>query len=199
MLLRASISNTKKFFNKTLCNIKSFFSNTYQRLPKAAPPFSIGHEMDKDSSFMKNSNGNAVHFSKTIDETQMKKVEKNEDSIKIGVTHQRKTQENLKEYDERRMCSVAKKMKELEKLDARDVDHALDIEEILHYYSRLSCPTYLEIVDKFFMDIFAEFCANPSSQQINPIGHESSAGLVRRKSRLGNVESSSSNSSRPYF
>ncbi|XP_022987886.1 uncharacterized protein LOC111485292 [Cucurbita maxima] len=180
MMLRASISSTKKFFNKTLCNFKSFFSNTYQRLPK----------MDKDSSFMKNSNGNAVHFSKTIRETQMKKVEKNEDSIKIGATHQRKTQENLKVYDERRMCLVAKKMKELEKLDARDVDHALDIEEILHYYSRLSCPTYLQIVDKFFMDIFAEFCANPSSQQTNPIGHQSSVGLVRRKSRLGNVESS---------
>lgn len=222
MLLRSSISTTKKFFKKTLCNFKSFFSNSYHRLPKAAPPFAAGPDMDKDStfhfissqkevkngSFMKNSNGlaNSVHFSKTIDETQMERVEKNQQSIRIRATHQRKTQENcesslknstLNQYDERRMCLVAKKIKELEKLDARNVDHTLDIEEVLHYYSRLTCPTYLEIVDKFFMEIFAEFCSNHSSSQQNctvksrRIGSES-VGLERRKSRLGNLEPSSS-------
>lgn len=183
MLLRATISTTKKFFRKTLCNFKSFFSNSYHRLPKAA--FPAVSEMDKDStfhfissqkevqngSFMKNNNPNdALHFSKTttttIDEAQMERVDKNEGSIKIGAIHQRKTQENLEYCSwERRMCLVAKKMKELEKVDARNVDHAMDIEEVLHYYSRLTSPTFLEIVDKFFMDIFAEFSANSSSQQ----------------------------------
>ncbi|XP_022973644.1 uncharacterized protein LOC111472233 [Cucurbita maxima] len=183
MFLLPSISTTKKFFKKTICNFKSFFSNTYHRLPKAAPPFTAGPEMAKDEvqngSFTKSNGNNAVHFSKTIDKTQMDRVEKNEQSIKIGATHQRKSQENresrskrsrrLYEYDERRVCLVAKKIKELEKLDARNVDHSLDIEEILHYYSRLTCPTYLEIVDTFFMDMFAEFCSNSSSSQHNKI------------------------------
>lgn len=184
MFLLPSISTTKKFFKKTLCNFKSFFSNTYHRLPKAPPPpFTAGPEMAKDEvqngSFTKSNGNNAVHFSKTIDNTQMDRVEKNEQSIKIGATHQRKSQENresrskrstrLYEYDERRVCLVAKKIKELEKLDARNVHHSLDIEEILHYYSRLTCPTYLEIVDTFFMDMFAEFCSNSSSSQQNKI------------------------------
>ncbi|XP_008463389.2 uncharacterized protein LOC103501556 [Cucumis melo] len=182
MLLRATISNTKKFFRKTIWNFKSFFSNTYHRLPKAPPPFpAVVSEMDKDStfhfispheevqngSFMKNNTPNAaVHLStSTMGESQMERVEKNEDRMKIGGTHQRKMQENL-EYCrwKRRMCLVAKNMKELEKLDARNVDHTLDIEEILHYYSRLTSPTFLEMVDKFVVDIFAEFSAISSSQ-----------------------------------
>ncbi|XP_038880084.1 uncharacterized protein LOC120071772 [Benincasa hispida] len=182
MFLRASISNTKKFFKKTLCNFKSFFSNSYHRLPEAAPPFLAVSEMDKDStfhfipsqqevqngSFMKNNNPNAaLHFSKnTMDQTRKERVEKNEDGIKIEATHQRKTQENLECCSwKRRMCLVAKKLKELEKVDARNVDHAMDIQEVLHYYSRLTSPTFLEIVDKFFVDIFAEFNSAHSSSK----------------------------------
>ncbi|KZV16080.1 hypothetical protein F511_25912 [Dorcoceras hygrometricum] len=48
-------------------------------------------------------------------------------------------------------------MKELEMVDVNDEDHMLDIEEVFHYYSQLSCPVYLEIVDKFFMDIDAPY------------------------------------------
>ena len=45
---------------------------------------------------------------------------------------------------------VEQKLRELEMLDMNNVEYVLDIEEVLHYYSRLTCPAYLEIVDKFF-------------------------------------------------
>lgn len=143
---------------------------------------------------MKN-NSNALHFPNKMEETQMeiRVVDKSYGSMNnIGATHQRKRQENRDRessskyiIDERRMCLVAKKIKELEKLDSRNVDHALDIEEILHYYSRLTCPAYLEIVDKFFTEIFAEFSANSSSQPCHTIKprliRPESVGLVKRR------------------
>ncbi|KAK7325177.1 hypothetical protein VNO77_29313 [Canavalia gladiata] len=52
---------------------------------------------------------------------------------------------------------LAQKMKELEMMDSGDVEHVLDIEEALHYYSRLTSPVYLDIVDKFFTDMHSEF------------------------------------------
>lgn len=58
-------------------------------------------------------------------------------------------------------------MKELEIMDMNDVDHVLDIEEILHYYSRLTCPVYLDLVDTFFMDMYSEFILPQPSASIN--------------------------------
>ncbi|MED6133934.1 hypothetical protein PIB30_032734 [Stylosanthes scabra] len=73
---------------------------------------------------------------------------------------------------------LAKKMKELEMMmDTGDVEHVLDIEEALHYYSRLKSPVYLDIVDKFFMDMHTEFNV-PSS-----LPHSSSVRVKRSKSK----------------
>ncbi|KAK7402300.1 hypothetical protein VNO78_14456 [Psophocarpus tetragonolobus] len=58
---------------------------------------------------------------------------------------------------------LAQKMKELEMMDSGDVEHVLDIEEALHYYSRLKSPVYLDIVDKFFMDMHSEFSLQDST------------------------------------
>lgn len=52
---------------------------------------------------------------------------------------------------------LAQKMQDLEMMDLNDMDHAMDVEEVLHYYSRLNCPAYVEIVDNFFMDMYSEF------------------------------------------
>ncbi|CAK8574762.1 unnamed protein product [Lathyrus sativus] len=51
---------------------------------------------------------------------------------------------------------LAQKMKELDMMDSGDLEHVLDIEEALHYYSRLKSPVYLDIVDKFFNEINSE-------------------------------------------
>jgi len=52
---------------------------------------------------------------------------------------------------------LAQKMKELDMMDSGDLEHVLDIEEALHYYSRLKSPVYLDIVDRFFIDINSDF------------------------------------------
>ncbi|KAJ1393511.1 hypothetical protein SESBI_34874 [Sesbania bispinosa] len=62
---------------------------------------------------------------------------------------------------------VEKKLRELEMLDMSNVDYVLDIEEVLHYYSRLTCPAYLEIVDKFFMEMYSEFFDGPGKPAIS--------------------------------
>ncbi|KAK7255378.1 hypothetical protein RIF29_28787 [Crotalaria pallida] len=61
---------------------------------------------------------------------------------------------------------LAQKMKELDMMDEGDLEHVLDIEEALHYYSRLRSPAYLDIVDKFFVDMHSEFFVPQPSNKI---------------------------------
>ncbi|KAK8584801.1 hypothetical protein V6N13_138747 [Hibiscus sabdariffa] len=63
--------------------------------------------------------------------------------------------------------ALAQKMKELEMMDVGDMEHELDVEEALHYYSRLKSPVYLSIVDRFFMDMYTEFSLPQASASIN--------------------------------
>ncbi|XWS20303.1 hypothetical protein CRYUN_Cryun31cG0088900 [Craigia yunnanensis] len=63
--------------------------------------------------------------------------------------------------------ALAQKMMELEMMDVGDMEHVLDVEEALHYYSRLRSPVYLSIVDKFFMDMYSEFSVPQASASIN--------------------------------
>lgn len=44
---------------------------------------------------------------------------------------------------------LARKIKEMETADAGDVEQILDIEEALHYYSRLKSPVYVDMYDDF--------------------------------------------------
>ncbi|KAL4292294.1 hypothetical protein HN51_026564 [Arachis hypogaea] len=74
--------------------------------------------------------------------------------------------------------ALAKKMKELEMMDSGDVEHVLDIEEALHYYSRLTSPVYLDIVDKFFIDMQNEF-----NVPLPQLPHSSSVRIKRSKSK----------------
>ncbi|XP_038900276.1 uncharacterized protein LOC120087356 [Benincasa hispida] len=67
-----------------------------------------------------------------------------------------------------RSNGLVQKMKELEMLDRGDMEQELDIEEAIHYYSRLRSPVYLEIVDKFFMDMHSEISVpEPSTRSVN--------------------------------
>ncbi|KAK9102658.1 hypothetical protein Sjap_019912 [Stephania japonica] len=65
--------------------------------------------------------------------------------------------------EERNYYLVTQRLKELELMDVSNVDHVLDIEEVLHYYSRLTCPAYLDMVDRFFTQIYSEFFLAKSS------------------------------------
>lgn len=74
---------------------------------------------------------------------------------------------------------LAKRMKELEMMDISDMDHVLDIEEALHYYSRLKSPVYVGIVDKFFMDMYSDFSTTPQQHSLST--------TTKSKKRLGSV------------
>lgn len=63
---------------------------------------------------------------------------------------------------DQRLKELEQRLKELEQMDAGNVEHVLDIEEVLHYYSRITCPSYINIFNKFFMEVYAESLAQPS-------------------------------------
>lgn len=61
---------------------------------------------------------------------------------------------------------LAKKMRELEMMDhVGDMEHLLDVEEALYYYSRLKSPVYIDIVDSFFNGMHKDF-PNPSASKM---------------------------------
>ncbi|KAJ6947345.1 hypothetical protein NC651_001897 [Populus alba x Populus x berolinensis] len=90
---------------------------------------------------------------------------KEEKSKKISQVQ--KAEENSSKNMNESGCVLAQKMKELEMMDVSDVEHVLDVEEALHYYSRLKSPVYLDIVDKFFTNIYTEFSVPKASASTN--------------------------------
>ncbi|KAI9192639.1 hypothetical protein LWI28_025888 [Acer negundo] len=238
MLLRNSISSTKKFFQKTLKNFKSFFSASddhYQRLPQT-PPYKVNpyssfntrsidhHHMNIQTSY-KDLDRFYTDFTNQWDPDNKEKAKKNPSNKKNTMSsssstpmkqeqkfaktspsknynsdhhHQYYKMKNVERDGKRhedywrsnmvggitreeRSCLLAEKLKELEMMDMSNVDHLLDIEEVLHYYSCLTCPAYLDIVDRFFMEMYAEFLAPSSSTASSRI---SSRPLKLRSVRL---------------
>lgn len=66
-----------------------------------------------------------------------------------GAKGKGKGKEVIGEREEERISLVTEKLKEMEMMDGGNVEHVLDIEEVIHYYSRLTCPAYRRIIDKF--------------------------------------------------
>ncbi|KAK7319993.1 hypothetical protein RJT34_04722 [Clitoria ternatea] len=217
MLLRTSISNTKKFLQKTLDNLKSLFSPRYQKLPKtpphnnqfscsvdhAAPSFKDLEKFYSDftqqwdsekgkrtrnrskkkggvlscptkqkkelcneiESFTSLNNKSSEQKKNDIEMEKIEECDKRKN--KRSLTHQREKEQdsslNSKGKRGNGISIVEKTLRELEMLEKSNVDYILDIEEVLHYYSRLTCPLYLEIVDKFFIEMYSEFFGGASA------------------------------------
>ena len=227
-MLLSSISRTKKFFQKTVKNFKSFFSpGNYQRLPKASPHSKFSYsvaaasssamDMTSNTSYqdmeklytdfsdqwesenekarrrMKKKaasalpskqesevySGSYISLSNASHAQKKNKVEKKEEggggggnnkrSITIQKGRQKESSSSFMSMcmKEHRYCMVEQKLRELEMLDMNNVEYVLDIEEVLHYYSRLTCPAYLEIVDKFFLEMYSELFG-PSMRHASP-------------------------------
>lgn len=222
MLIRSSISNTKKLLQKTLQNFKSLFCQGYQKLPKTPPHnhFScsvaattvMNMELEKFYSDFTEQWDSEIE--KTRRRTKKKaalptppakqeenKVDNHESFISLNRTSpakQRNEMEKIEECDDQENkrslthqrgkqkhstfnSKMEEKLRELENLDMSNVDYVLDIEEVLHYYSRLTCPIYLEIVDKFFMEMYSEFLSGP----VRPVTPSS----VNSKMKLRSVKS----------
>ncbi|CAL0323988.1 unnamed protein product [Lupinus luteus] len=196
LLLPMLIRSTKKFFQKTIKNFKSFFSSGYYEMLPKTPPFNdhLSYSVaatsvknidnNNNTSYMelekfyndqwdsekekeaKRRNKNKAALMLSSPTNQNNEVYNNESFISFSNTHKKKKNQ-VEKTQKREECDkqnkkmnffmVEEKLRELEMLDISNVDHVLDIEEILYYYSRLTCPSYIEIVDKFFMQMYSEF------------------------------------------
>ncbi|KAI5650539.1 hypothetical protein M9H77_36544 [Catharanthus roseus] len=195
ILLKKTIQKTKIFLHKTIHNIKSFLFGGYQKLPKAPyvnnPFYNVSNssqtmqELDdfyRSFSEQWQSNNhdvecnqgqsNATERSSFLEISQKEigneeKKKKNELEKTEGKREELIISTDTASGGNHSLGNLAQKMKQFEMLDIDDVDHILDIEEVLHYYSRLKCPVYLELVDKFFMDMYSEFITPQPSVSIN--------------------------------
>ncbi|KAI4381924.1 hypothetical protein MLD38_007942 [Melastoma candidum] len=68
--------------------------------------------------------------------------------------------------DDMGVLEIAGEMKELAFMDSADVDWILDLEEALHCYSLITCPFYLDLVRKFFMEIYSDFTSARNSMSL---------------------------------
>ncbi|KAL5052608.1 hypothetical protein RYX36_033290 [Vicia faba] len=183
MLLRTSISKYKKFFQKTLTHFKSLFSPSYQKIPKTPlhnnPSYNdlekfytdFTEKWDSENKKSKKRNKNKVIISSS---TTKQEEEEKEEEVHLRNHNHNEMEKNKRKLTDQRgkkqdsssstlssKSIVEKKMKELEMLEMSNMDYILDIEEVLHYYTRLTCPSYVEIVDKFFMEMYSEFLDSP--------------------------------------
>ncbi|KAG2298773.1 hypothetical protein Bca52824_035245 [Brassica carinata] len=69
---------------------------------------------------------------------------------------------------------LVQKMKDLNMVDLRDVEHASDVQEARRCYSSIRSPVYLDIVEIFFTDMYYEF-----SNSSNISGSRRKAGTLR--------------------
>lgn len=186
VLLRKTLGKTKNFFYRTFKNLKSFLlaGEYYHKLHNNAPPFvnPFNNFYYSSQKSMRELDDPYISLSPKV---QMMIMEDGECSQSHSSTTERESSmvvENSKkergggkEEKKEELCccnggrgthyNLAQKMKELEMLDLDieeegnndAVDHLHDIEEVLHHYARLKCPVYLELLDKFFMDMYSEF------------------------------------------
>nr|XP_043626062.1 uncharacterized protein LOC122597547 [Erigeron canadensis] len=153
MLLRITYSNTKMFFKRTLENFKLYFPKGYQRLPKTPPcnPFSCTGSRGVNTN----------HFTHSYREPEIMTTDHRKTMSNYIVDSKRpKAITNIHhdgndEIKGSSKCLVTRKLKELETMEAANVDLVHDIEEVLHYYSRLTCPVYRDIMEKFFVQMYS--------------------------------------------
>ncbi|OIW15987.1 hypothetical protein TanjilG_04522 [Lupinus angustifolius] len=173
------IRTTKKFFQKTIKNFKSFFSSSYYEMLPKTPPYNDHFSYSVAATSVKNMDNNnntsymeLENFYNDQWDSEKDKETKRRNKNKAALMLSSPTNQNNEVYKKknqvykREECEnqnkkknffmVEEKLRELEMLDINNEDHVLDIEEILHYYSRLTCPAYIEIVDKFFMQMYSE-------------------------------------------
>ncbi|KAL9304469.1 hypothetical protein ACSQ67_021732 [Phaseolus vulgaris] len=111
---------------------------------------------------------------------QKSKIEERaqEKKKKKGSSHLKKKEDLNSQNMNKKVHVLAQKMKAMDMVDAGDLEHVLDMEEALHYYSRLKSPVYVDIVDNFFMNIQSELSVSQPC---------ASSSIKPSKERLGSI------------
>uniref|UniRef100_A0A1J3JG05 OVATE domain-containing protein n=1 Tax=Noccaea caerulescens TaxID=107243 RepID=A0A1J3JG05_NOCCA len=146
---------TNSFFHRTLHSLKSIILRAGKKLPTPKTHFSCtfcrSNSLDDDNIYasflniwesdLENSTGGPLKLEQKAQEQEQDHQEK-----KTGACSSRSSRD----------CdTMEKKIKEMYMIETGDIEQALDVEEALHYYSLLRSPEYLNIVDKFFNDLYS--------------------------------------------
>ncbi|OAY52960.1 hypothetical protein MANES_04G125600v8 [Manihot esculenta] len=164
MELGESIRKTKMFLHKTLQHLKSLFfpfpcatsSIKNHKTDQYYTDFCNEWECDLEKAMNRKKNGI----------TLSEKLAREEDGcvkspLKLPQSPLKKKEERIEE-EKSKNSSTSRKEYSNKKDEGgyalakkkSDIEHLLDVEEALHYYSRLKRPVYLDIV---FTDIYKEF------------------------------------------
>ncbi|XP_057772781.1 uncharacterized protein LOC130992246 [Salvia miltiorrhiza] len=174
--------DTKIFFHKAFRNVRSMLLRGYAKLPRNAftnPIFSgsskIGPKLQETDSSCKSSS-QRWDFNEAVSKKDALLALKGHTNGVEGSTSVRRSEDQKarsrlpgKEQESSFLATedFAKKMEELEMMDVSDGDHVLDIDEVVHCYSLLTSPTYLDIVDKFSKDVYRELNLPQPSRNVN--------------------------------
>ena len=170
-----SIQRVGRFLKKTLGSIKSTIcSSDYKNLPNDTPllsPYSCSRRCPEDSQTQTKESYTVICCDTAVADTTHQKSLNNQ--------HKKKPKKVAEPFEDakKRGDALAQKMKDLNMVDLRDVDHALDVREALRCYSSIRSPVYLDIVDNFFTDMYYEFSDPRTSAKIN--GSRRKAGSFR--------------------
>ncbi|XP_073294627.1 uncharacterized protein [Primulina huaijiensis] len=175
---------TNKIFQKTLQNLKYVLLQRHEKQPETPllnPIFpSEPTKGDELRSCKKNSRNAA-------DQKGFKGSKDEKKTITYSVVKQEETGFLA-------VHALARKMNDLELMDVNDdEDHVSDLEEVFHFYYLITCPAYLDIVDRFFMDMYSEFIVPHLSKSVNSSMRELGSGSVHGSMRkLGGLASAHS-------
>ncbi|KAF8086905.1 hypothetical protein N665_0609s0035 [Sinapis alba] len=175
-----SIQRVGRFLRKSLGSIKSTVCfGKYHNFPNNNTPLlspfsrSLALPSPQDSQ-TEETYSVASCESKAVEETRDERlIKKNQHKKKP----KKKAAAEPFEEAKRRGDMLAQKMKDLNMVDLRDVEHASDVKEALRCYSSIRSPVYLDIVDNFFTDMYYEFSDPRTSSSIN--GSRRKAGSFR--------------------
>lgn len=161
ILLKKTFQKTKNLLLKTQHNLNSFLFRSNHKLPKVCHfnpffsrsnriPNSIIQELD---DFYRDFPQQWQHSDQN-EAPERKSVRK--ESVNNTMKDQKEKMEDAFLRNTSKVEILVQKMKELEMMDEEDMEQMLDIKEVLYYYSHLRCPVYLDIVDRYFMDMYNE-------------------------------------------
>ncbi|CAO2813327.1 unnamed protein product [Amaranthus hypochondriacus] len=193
------MQKTKKIFLKTLQNLKNFLFRTYETIPKTLSLNPLcctkitqrNHHLDH--IYPESSNSHQSPLSDhTHDQDNAKPITKihTEKTVKNAVPPRKNKQSD----SDAGVYLLEQQMKDLEMMDVGDVDHVSDVKEALHCYSLLTSPVYVEMVNKFFMDMYTDFNSVPqpgiskcsSSRRLHPLSRQPSTRIGSSR-RLGHL------------
>ncbi|CAN8324231.1 unnamed protein product [Cochlearia groenlandica] len=172
MVFKSSISNTRKFFQKTIDNFKSLFSNndTYHKLPKTTNNTSLNnhhhnHHHDTNPDIIITSSSPSIH--KKFQPKPRDYITKNRANLTI---QPRRREKDKTIFSKPKVEFVRRKLEEMEKkmmnddMMINDEEHISDVREFLHCYSLLRCEAYIDVVEQFFMEVYSDYFSTQHSK-----------------------------------